>query len=212
MHRMHRTHRTHHRSLPRSGALARLAFALSVAACAPDLGGDDGGDDGPPVVVVDNGDGSVTVTIDARDDVAWVYLDLESSALVTPVDPGDSPLWDLAALRFNIKTNGGSSGSGEVEVATIEGVPFDAVDQAPVDGYARDDAAGGPAAMEPEPGYAFDLWYDYDMDEHTLSPRDVVYVVRTVEANYYKIQMLDYYNDAGTAGYVKLRAAPIAAP
>jgi hypothetical protein len=57
-----------------------------------------------------------------------------------------------------------------------------------------------------------DLWYDYDMDAHTLAARDVVYAVRSASGNYFKIQMLDYYNDAGTAGYVKFKVAPLAAP
>ena len=200
------------RALAWAAPVLCLGFGLSPTACAPDLSGDDAGDDGPPVVVEDNGDGSSTIIVDGRDDQDWVYFDLESSMEVSPTDPGDSPAWDLGVLRFNVKTNGGTSGTGMVGVAVLEGVTFDSVEQAPADGYISDEVNAGPADMEPEPGYAFDLWYDYDMDSHTLAPRAAIYVVRTVEENYFKIEFLDYYNDAGTAGYVKFRTAPIAAP
>ena len=46
-----------------------------------------------------------------------------------------------------------------------------------------------------------------------LSARpDLVYVVHTPEDSYFKVQILDYYDDAGTAGYLSLRWAPLAPP
>ena len=206
-------------AISRRGA-GSLFLALGVAfgvtfgsgACVPELSGDDAGEEGPPVVVTDNGDGSSTVIVDSRDETSWIYLDLESLMEVSPVSADDSPVWDLGFLRFNVKGNSGSSGTGDVGVQLAEGVPFESLDVAPSDGYAVDEVMGGPEDMEPEPGYAFDLWYDYDMDAHTLEARDVVYVVRTVDGNYFKIQMLDYYNDAGTAGYVKFKVGMLAAP
>lgn len=197
-------------------ALSSLGLSLGLVsgltACTPDLGGDDAGEDGPPVVVSDNGDGSSTIIVDSRDEESWVYLDLESLMEVSPVSADDSEEWDLGFLRFNVKGNSGSSGTADVGVLLVDGVPFDSLDVAPADGYAVDDVMGGPEDMEPEPGYAFDLWYDYDMDTHTLAARDVVYAVRSASGNYFKIQMLDYYNDAGTAGYVKFKVAPLTAP
>jgi hypothetical protein len=191
---------------------AALALLLLSSACAPDLSGDDGGDDGPPVRVESGDAGAITVTFDARDYERWLYLDLESAAQVTPATPSASAEWDLAVLRFNVKTNGGSSGEGGVGVARLPGADWDTLTRAPLDGYISDDADPALVDMEPEPGYAFDLWYDYDMDTHTLNPADLLFVVRTVEGNFFKVQMLDYYNSAGTGGYVKLRAAPIDAP
>ena len=43
-----------------------------------------------------------------------------------------------------------------------------------------------------------------------LSARpDLVYVVHTPEDSYFKVQMLDYHDDAGTAGYLSLRCAAL---
>ncbi len=200
------------RSWPSPSIALGGALALVLGACTPELGGDDAGEEGPTVEVTDNGDGSSTVIVDSRDEESWVYLDLESLMETSPVSAEDSQDWDLGFLRFNVKGNSGTSGSGDVGVQVAEGVPFEGLDVAPLEGYAVDEVMGGPEDMEPEPGYAFDLWYDYDMDAHTLEARDVVYVVRTVEGNYFKIQMLDYYNDAGTAGYVKFKVGTLAAP
>ena len=46
-----------------------------------------------------------------------------------------------------------------------------------------------------------------------LSARDdVVHVVKSAGGNCFKVQMLDYYDDAGTSGYVSLRWAAVAGP
>ncbi len=142
------------------------------------------------------------VIIDARDDEAWVYYDLESGQEVEPSNPEDSPTWDLAFQRFNIAVNGGTSGSGDVAVALVDGQALEDVGEPPADGYVTDNVVDAPEDMETTPGYAFDEWYDYNPSNHVLTPRERVYVVRTVEGNYFKLQLTDYYDQAGTSGYV----------
>jgi len=183
--------------------LLLLILTAGLAGCLPADGDDDddsagAGDRG--VRTEDQGDGSFVTVVDARDDARWRRLDLESGAEVAD----DSPEWDLGFLRFNIATR--------VEVAELAGVDFDALTVAPADGYRSDDGAGDPADMETMPGYALDLWYDYDHTTHVLRARDVVYVVRSSADNYFKLQLQDYYDDAGTSGYVTLRWAAVAPP
>jgi len=177
-----------------------LPCALLSCACVPVE------DDGKQVTdkgieTMAQGDGSFVSVIDTRDESAFTYLDLESSAEVD----ADSETWDLGFLRFNVATH--------VEVAVLEGTDFDALTTAPVDGY-RSDASDPETSMkETMPGYAFDLWYDYNMMTHVLTARaDLVYVVHTPEDNFYKVQMLDYYDAAGTSGYLSLRWAPLLPP
>ena len=55
-------------------------------------------------------------------------------------------------------------------------------------------------------------WYDYDVTTHVLTPREVVYVVRGGNGRYYKLEMLDYYHSAGTAGYPAFRWAALDVP
>jgi hypothetical protein len=44
---------------------------------------------------------------------------------------------------------------------------------------------------------------------HVLTPRKLVYVVRGANGRYYKLEMLEYYDAAGTAGYPTFRWAPL---
>ncbi|MCA9689479.1 MAG: HmuY family protein [Myxococcales bacterium] len=183
-----------------------VALSLPVGACEPADGSSETASD------TEAPDELERVTIDARDETRWVHFDLEAGAEVTPATPEDSPEWDLAFSRFNVAVNGGTSGSGGVVVATLAGVTFDEVAQAPADGYVTDEVSSIPEPMELEPGYAFDLWYDYDPITHALSARGLIHVVRTVEGAYYKIELLDYYDTAGSAGFVSFRYEPIEPP
>lgn len=193
-----------------------LTLLLTLApACAapPDDDGDEGGQDGP-AVTEEQADGTYETVLDATAEDAWTLFDFESRTSTTPANPDDDPVWDLGALRFNVKTNGGTSGSGGAAVAIVEGSNFDAVTAVPsvefIEDSAKDPGVGGEMA-ETSPGYAFDNWFAYDMSTHTLAPvADRVYVIRTPEGNHYKIEMLDYYDDAGTPGFVRFRWAELA--
>lgn len=195
----------------------RSSLLLSLLlACAPTDAGDDdaGAQPAAPVVTDDLGDGSFETVLDATDDVAWTYFDFESRAHVEPATPADDPTWDLAALRFNLKTNGGTSGAGDAAVAVLDGTSFEAVTAAPADGWIADTATepgvGGSPMTMTSPGYAFDNWFAYDIATHTLQPAaGRVYVVRTPEGNVFKLAMLGYYDDAGTPGFVRFRWAPL---
>jgi hypothetical protein len=46
-----------------------------------------------------------------------------------------------------------------------------------------------------------DGWYDYDPATNRLSPRPNVYVARTPSGAHYKVEILDYYDTAGTSGH-----------
>lgn len=180
--------------------LAILLLSLLPACLPADGADDDGGTPDRGIRTEGLGDGSYRTVVDARDEASWKHLDFESRAAVDAA----SPAWDLGFLRFNVATR--------VEVAVLAGADFDAIAAAPAGGYVEDAGRPDPEDMETMPGYAFDLWYEYDQATHVLSARDVVYVVRSAEGNYFKVQMQDYYDDAGTSGYVTLRWAPVAPP
>lgn len=202
--------------MTRSRTLALMT--ILAAACGSPTADDGGDDDGPsgPVVTEELGGDVFETVLDATDEAAWIYFDFEAGAQAEPADPANDGAWDLGALRFNVKSNGGTSGEGGAKVAILEGAGFDAVTAAPADGWIEDAAAapgtGGDAMAETTPGYAFDEWYAYDPMSHTLTPvADRVYVVRTPEGNHFKVEMLAYYDDAGTPGFVRFRWAAIPA-
>ncbi len=155
-------------------------------------------------------DGSITTVADAADEEAWRYLDLDTRA-----DDGAAERWDLGFSRFRIRTNGGASGEGGVALAALGQADFEAVARAPDDGY-RVDQPDSEADADSEPDNAFnggeEDWYAYNVMSHTLSPLPLVYVVRSTEARFYKLQIENYYDEAGTPGKLAFAWAEIGPP
>lgn len=202
-----------------------IVFGL-MAGCAEDLSEElnppgSTTDPGTPTVPGQSGritntqaaDGEVASRINATEAASWVYFQFAGAKEVVPQDPLSSTEWDLAVQRFQIKVNGGISGRGGVEVALLNGIPFDALAQAPSGGYVTDLADGSDEDAEPD--YAFvqrGTWYNYNAMTHILTPKDQVYVVRAATGAYYKLQMTGYYDQSGSSGYPAFRWKATAAP
>ena len=213
------------RTSPFFWPLAAAALLASMA-CAEEIGSDndantEGGHSNAAasnaatdlLTHTDNGDGTFTTRVEATSEESWLHINLEDRSLVTVTDPATSSAWDLGFQRFKIKTNSGISGQGGVGTVALPGEDFDALTQAPASGYVEDAADGDDEDSDDDLAFlGAEPWYDYNPADHTLSPRDAVYVVRTVEGNYFKIQMLGYYSDAGSAGYPQFRWGAIDPP
>ncbi|MBN8611912.1 MAG: HmuY family protein [Deltaproteobacteria bacterium] len=220
---------------PRTRAVAPI-FAIGVlalAACQPTLvatGNDVGpeldaffeGADGsiPPssgnFMHTPQADGTIETLLDASSTTAWHYLDLETGLAVTPSDPSADRSWDLAFQRFLILSNGGASGGGGGLVARIEGQSFESITRAPESGWIED-RVDGPDDRDETNDSAFvngtNDWYAYELATHALTARtDIVYVVQTPEAHFFKVQVLGYYDTAGSPGFLRFRWAPVSAP
>jgi hypothetical protein len=186
------------------------------------------GDDGAALIeTIDEGGGVFATQVDASDQEAWVYFDLDASARVEVDDVASSTDWDLAFRRSNVKVNGGYSGPDDVAVAVLPEVAFDGLDQAPVALFESD----APSSDEVDPDrpsfidddgtdFVFGRanaasnngWYVYDPINHVLSATDATFVVRSTEGAYFKLRFLDYYNAAGSAGFPTFRWAEVAPP
>ncbi|MBN2797982.1 MAG: HmuY family protein [Deltaproteobacteria bacterium] len=192
---------------------ASLPLLALLWGCAADIAPEDTGET-PEQTVDETGttaleDGSFLTVVDAQDSLDWVYYAFTAADEVSPAQPADSTEWDLAVRRYEIALNGGVSGTGGVEVATLAGQDFDALTAAPAEGYVTD----LPDADEDgDPEYALGDWFDYDSGTHVLTPKDQVYAVHGVGGAAYKLQVVDYYSSAGTSGYPKLHWAPLDLP
>ncbi len=131
-----------------------------------------------------------TLTLDARDGVAWRFVDLARGALLTPPDTAG---WDVAVRRFRIIVSGGALDAGPV--------PFDALVEAPDSGYLP--TAFAADTLNP----ALQRWYRYSMFSHLLQPLGRTYVVRTRDGFYAKVGILAYYCPGPEAGCLTLRYA-----
>ncbi len=124
-----------------------------------------------------------TVTIDAYDEVAWHFFDFDRAS---PVVPPDTVGWDLAFRRFTIVPAAG--------VVDLGVSAFEAVTEAPATGYVE--STFGRDTLNT----AIDRWYTYSVISHLLEPNGHVYVVRTAESRYAKLELLSYYCPGVVAG------------
>jgi len=186
-----------------------LLLVVALAGCAekigpapndnPDAGAlPDGGSDGAVqpvgnVTTTTNADGSSTTLINSTSTSEWIYIDIADFT-----ESEESGPWDIRFQRFHISVNGGATGSGGVDAAPLD-VAFDAVSVAPTSGWISDADTDGNGTIE----YAFeqgDGWYDYNVETHVLTPKPLVWVVRSADKTI-KLQLKKYYDTAGTAGW-----------
>lgn len=182
--------------------LALLLCALPLSACADELVADTTETQSALVATESNGAGESTTTIDASSAEVWVYFSFESGGEVTPVEPASSPDWDLGFQRFHIISNGGVSGSGGASIAALVDQTFDSVTSAPLEGYVEDQPDSDDDDPVADSAFAANEgWYDYDGATNRLSPKPIVYIVRTGSGAHFKLEILDYYDGAGTSGH-----------
>jgi hypothetical protein len=169
---------------------------------------------------------STLANVDAGSEDEWVYLDLTNAMQVAPTSPAsDANGWDIALQRTDIKLNGGSSGSGSVELHDGLRDDWDARTRVPADAEWHTDAAdalafityppreiGGECAFDADGDYG---WYYYSGfcdkgdGNHYISPRDVVYLLRGRDGNQWKLRLLAYYGSDGSPAQFKIEYAPI---
>lgn len=192
-----------------------LLLALALPACAPDLREEfpfDGASrtGGARIVHEEQGGGVVFTLVDASEEEAWVYLDLDSRRELDVGEALEGQAWDLAFQRFKIISNGGVSGPGATEIAAVEGASFGDVQRPPASGFKADAPDGSDSNSDLDSAFLEgDGWYYYDLGAHRLTPREVVYVVRTGEHRAYKLHMLGYYDEAGSSARVSFEWAEI---
>jgi hypothetical protein len=188
-----------------------LLFMGCAATLTPDPVSEDTGavaDTGPVEVdtaIDDEGLVTKSITIDSTDYEAWVYVDLETGTIGTE----DDKTWDLALRRYVLALRGGVIGTGEVSAAVLEEASFDDLTVSPADGYMVDEPDGDDDDKEPE--YVLGGWYDYDSSTHVLTPAAVVYAIWTGEG-YHRLEMLNYYSEAGTSGHLSFQWGEINPP
>ena len=182
-----------------------LCFGLGCIGCAGDISPTNN-----DLMIEDVSLPPSTFVIDASNREEWVYFDLDFS-----FDPLSEDIegWDLAFQRFKVKSNGGISGDGDVEVAILKDVIYEDIQNAPEAMYLVDQDDSDDDGDTPD--YVFnqgDQWYEYDLSTHTLSPRENVYIIRSTDGLYFKLRFLDYYNEVGDPALVKVMMGQINPP
>jgi hypothetical protein len=188
-----------------------VLLGLAVAGCAPDLRTDypfDGQvNTGPLVEVSPQEDGSAMALVDATNKSSLVFFDIDEGRELKADEAFDTNGWDLAFQRYTVTMNGGGGNpNGQVRVAVLKDASWDSLTSAPAEGYQQD--ASEPVFNGVEGG-----WYTYDLVKHRLVTREeLLYVVRSSEGRFFKLQMLSYYDNAGTPARLSFRYEALPAP
>jgi hypothetical protein len=131
------------------------------------------------------------VTLDASSRTDFVYLDIDTRAVVAVTDPTTDTTWDLAFRRTLIRTNSGTSGPGLGGAIAREGVPYAEVTSSGTLGFEvdREEASGMPGAPPTSVSPVLGSWFDYDFTTHVVTPKDVTYVVRGATGTYARLRI-----------------------
>jgi hypothetical protein len=136
-----------------------------------------------------------TLTVDARDEHRWTFVDLGRGVVMFS---SNASAWDLAIRRHDIGASGAIADAGKLQ--------FDSVRRAPAGTYIA--ASGGRDTVNA----AIRRWYLYGMFSHLLEPNGHVYVVRTRTGQHIKLEILSYYCRGLEGGCLTFRYAAIAPP
>jgi hypothetical protein len=120
-----------------------------------------------------------TVTLDASDEDHWRFFAFDRGAL-TPPDTAD---WDLAVQRFRIRAPGVVLRSDTVSFAAFRESPGEST----------------------HPSQDLGRWYRYSMFSHLLYPKPFIYVIRTRDGRFVKLEFLSYYCPGPEPGCVTFR-------
>ena len=136
----------------------------------------------PPSYEIQSTVGRTLVTEIALSTTESIYFSLKESKIVEISDESSSLNWDLKTSYLTVHINGGTSGPGSCAAKMYDNVEFDSLDTIPIDGYVEDDSTTALAIG--------DSWYSYNPMNHTLSPVPNVYVIKTVDGNFAKLEFI----------------------
>lgn len=150
------------------------------------------------------------VQLDATGD--WKYFSLKNGE-VTPATPADDLTWDIAFKGYYVKLNGGTSGKGKAEVFRTEEKDFTKVTEAPKKGFEKDkevtftsrDGSSSKENVSPILTGGFGSTTgaiglnpaNIAKYGNVYGPNEWVYVIKTADGTYAKVQVTDFYKEVG---------------
>ena len=135
---------------------------------------------------------ALTFTIDATNREAWAYFSFATGDVVEVEDAENSEAWDIGFQRTKVKLNGGISGPGMGSAVMLTETTFEAVTEAPADGYKADTEDTLAIVPQSEKG-----WYIYTgPPTHWVLPlEDRVFVLKATDGTFAKVRFIGYYKD-----------------
>jgi hypothetical protein len=143
------------------------------------------------------------VVLDATSETEWTYLSFEKGVVPEPADPEASLDWDIAFQRYNVKTNGGTSGRGQAASSDLGDLDLEKTTTAQVAAWTPDAlVADARTEVQRSMNAVLSGWYAYHFFKHELVSLYKLYAVRAADGRVALFKIHSYYDDAGTAGKV----------
>lgn len=169
-------------------------------------------------VVVEAQKGAITLENPGYGTDNWIYFSFAKGEVLTGINESnraDDLSWDIAFYRYNIRTNGGLSGKGKGGAFDTEITDFKAVTSVTNSKFTSDVMGEITASMSsfPPPTAKAPLnevlgqALKFQGPPPTYTPNNHVYIVRTADGKYAKIQITSFYNDEGKSGHVQFTYA-----
>ena len=141
-----------------------------------------------------------TIMIDATNEEQWTYFDFSRGEQVK-IHDASSLEWDLAFRRGKIITNGGATNKfGKAGLINLGEVSFDAVESVPLKDFIPDKSTRteteNPVLVQ---------WYKYNYISHKLTARKNIYVMRTSDGKFAKVQFLSFYCADKQPGCIQMK-------
>ena len=141
-----------------------------------------------------------TIVIDATSEELWTYFDFSRGEQVKIHDTS-SLEWDLSFRRGKIITNGGATNKfGKAGLIDLGEVSFDAVESVPLRDFIQDESTRteteNPVLLQ---------WYKYNFISHKLTARKNIYVVRTSDGKFAKVQFMSFYCADKQPGCIQMK-------
>jgi hypothetical protein len=148
----------------------------------------------------------------------WIYFSFEEGKEVDSTDHSTNLGWDIAFNRYNVRTNGGKSGSGEGGVYDAGAVDFTEFSEAPETGYTLDGDIqivedyihGVGVVFMTTTGNALMsecIQMEVGLNGPDYIINDHVYVLKTAHGKYAKVWVKNYHNNSGESGYITFKYA-----
>lgn len=149
-------------------------------------------------------------------DEDWIYFSFATGEEVAGVNAANyqsNSSWDIAFNRQNVRTNGGTSGTGSAEVKDLGEIDFDTVSQAPENDYTADTTIQiienidtmPPPMMSTTGSTVFVGGITFTGPPPAFTPNNHIYCVKTADGKYAKIWLKSFYNDASESGYMTFK-------
>ena len=151
-----------------------------------------------PLAVGERLVGPIVYTVDARSKELWMYFDFSRGSVISITNPKTDD-WDLAFQRHTIRSNGGATNpAGQAALAGIETTDFASLHQVPTTAEFQSDVLTKKRLHPHNP--TVHRWYNYSYTANILTPKPMVYIVRTQDGKYAKMRILSYYCKGNIAG------------